>query len=156
VLKDRRFLKGSVTVFVLIMLGMVIGMYLFGYVPMMVQFLGEEVMQGDTSAIMSLSVDAIFENIKDTLFSSFGLQTLGVAVGFGLLTGLAGLGYASARILSILLPSLLLFAFSNIFFFPIVSFADAEGLPFPLNTILLVVYNVLLMLTVLSFITGRD
>lgn len=152
-----RYMKGSVTVFVLIMLGLVIGMFLFGYVPMVVQFIGVDVLQGETGAtIQEITTDQIFNNIKDTLFSSFGLITLSTAIGFGLLTGLAGVGYASQSILSILLPALLLFAFSNIFFFPIVSYVDAEGMPYPLNFIMLIIYNVLLMLTVLTFITGRD
>lgn len=149
-------MKGSVTVFVLIMLGLVIGMYLMGYSPLMLQFLGKDVLQGEDASIEEITANDIFINIKDTLFSSFGLLTLGTALGFGLLTGLAGIGYASGSILSILLPTLLLFAFSNLFFFPIVSFADAEGLPFPLNLILLIIYNILLMLTILTFITGRD
>ena len=151
-------MKASVTVFALIMLGMVIGMFLMGYTSMMFQFLGSDIFEGDEdgTGIESLTVDDLYRNIIDTLTSPAGLMILGVGGVFALISGLAMVGYAGGTILSFVLPVMLLFVFANIFFFPLFDYAIAEGLPSMISIILTVVFNFLLMLTVVTFATGRD
>lgn len=158
-------LKGSVTVFVMILVGMIIGMFLMGYTPVATRFIETDVFgQGNAEGgdeavpITNLNASKIFDNIKNTLLSPFGMAVLGFALLFGTLSGLAGssIGYASGSILAFMLPALLLFMIANLFFFPVVDEATAQGLPPPMNLLLMIVYNTLLLLTILTFISGRD
>lgn len=153
--------KGSVTVMVFIMLGLVIGMYLLGFSSPMFRLVAEEVFVTDDEGTQKINEDIDIGNmltgIKDSLMSTAGLMFFGFSIGMAFLTALApGMGYASGSILSVMIPAFLLFLFANIFFFPVTSAPAREGLPFELSMILTVIFNALLLLTVLTFITGRE
>jgi len=154
-----RGFKGSVTVFIMILVGFIIGMYLMGYTPVASRFIGTDPFgQDGDGSIQNLDANTIFNNIKGTLLSPFGISVLGFALLFGSLSALGGssIGYASGSILAFMLPALLLFMVANLFFFPVVDEASAMGLPNPLNFLLMIVYNVLLLLTILTFVSGRE
>jgi hypothetical protein len=156
----KKGFKGSVTVFLMILVGLIIGMYLFGYSSIAMSFIGTNIFSTDKSGNINENMDAgtILNNIKDTLLSPFGISVLGMSSFFGVLSGIGGggIGYASGSILAFMLPAFLLFMIANIFFFPIVSEATQEGLPEPINILLMLVYNVLLLLTILTWVGGRD
>jgi hypothetical protein len=153
--------KGSVTVLVFIMLGLVIGMYLMGYSSPMLTFVQEDVYRTDNSGEYTINqefnISVLINRIYNSLTSEAGLAIFGISIGMAILVALApGLGYASGSILSVLIPAFLLFLFANIFFFPVIGEPERQGLPSELSWILVAVFNVLLLLTVLTFITGRE
>lgn len=151
--------RGSVTVFIMILVGLVLGMYLMGYTSVAGNFIGTSLFgHGDSSTIQTLDANTIFDNIIGAVTSPFGLSVLGVSFIFGILSGIGGtsIGYASGSILAFVLPALLLFMVANLFFFPVVDTASGLGLPQPLNILLMIVYNVLLLLTILTFVSGRE
>lgn len=157
----RKTMKASVTVYVIIMLGLIIGMFLMGYHSPMTDFVANDVFTTDESGQYtideSLNMSIVFDKLVSLLTSAEGLTMLGISVGFAFLAMLSpGLGYASGSILSVLIPAFLLFFFSNIFFFPVLSEPGRHGLPEPLSLLLTIVFNVLLLLAILQFISGRE
>jgi len=156
-------LKGSITVFVLILLGFIIGLYLMGFSsPFISQFMdesGDELSEDyDTSA--SNIVKEIFESIAK-MFSKDSIGTLGLIVGFSLLTGFipvagGGMSYTIGSLVRYLVPALLLYTIVNLFFFPVVPHAEAQGLDWRISMLLSVILNALMFLTIFEFITGKD
>lgn len=147
--------KGSVTVFALIVLGLTIGMYLFGYTSILIDhFMTEEEYYNNTDA--GGFINKIFNTIIEGLTSKIGLSTLALIVGFGFLSGIAGSGYVSGSILAFLIPCIILFGVANVFFFPVLSHIEGHMVYQPVNILLQVVLNVFLMLTVIEFVSGRD
>lgn len=154
-------LKGSVTVFAMILLGLIIGMYLFGFTSPIVQYVSTEVLgeNQDVDALEDVkpySAGDLLRDIKDSVFSEIGLAFMGLSLAGAFLTGLAGAGYIGQSILSITIPVFILNMVANIMFFPVMYTTGAEGLPFEVNALLIVVFNVLLILTTISFVMGRD
>jgi len=157
----NRTKKASVTVYVIIMLGLIIGMFLMGYHSPMSEFVANDIFttdnEGNQKINDSLNMSIVFDKIVHMLTSPEGLTMLGITIGFAILATFApGIGYASGSILSVLIPAFLLFLFANIFFFPVISEPGREGLPEPLSLLLTIVFNVLLLLAIMQFITGRE
>ena len=154
-------LKGSVTVFAMILLGLIIGMYLFGFTSPIVQYVSTEVLgeNQDVDALEDVkpySAGDLLKDIRESIFSEIGLAFMGLSLAGALITGFAGAGYIGQSILSIALPVFILNMIANIMFFPVMYTTEAEGLPFEVNALLIVVFNVLLILTTISFVMGRD
>lgn len=162
-------LKGSVTVFVLLILGLIIGMYLVGFTPPIYDFIATDVISqdidddgnfsGNYSVNESFTGESFLNAIAGAIFSPLGLAFLGIAVGYALLTGLisgGASGAVSASILTYMIPAFIIFLVANIFFFPILPYAQAEGLPSEISLMMMVIFNTLLLLAIVSFITGRD
>ena len=148
--KNLRF-KGDVSVYILIMLGMAIGMYLMGFTSILI---GSIDFSGQTSA------DEILNDISEGIISAFTeVEILLPMIGFGLLSGIAGKNYASGTILNFLIPVLILFVVINIFAFPIVSTIEAESMDTGamniVTAILSVIFNAMLFLAILEFTSGR-
>jgi len=136
------------------MLGLIIGMYLFGYTSPMGNFIGQQTnLTGGGSIDTSISGEAVLNNLKDAILSPFGLTTIAMIAGFGLLGGLGGAGYASGSILTFALPILILFGVANIFFFPVVTYTEITFSP--VSLLLSVVFNTLLLLTIIEYVSGR-
>ena len=157
----RITMKASVTVYVLLMLGLIIGMYLMGYHSPMTAFVANDVFTTDDSGEYTineeLNMTVVFDKLVNILTSEDGLAMLGISVGMAFLVVLIpGLGQAVGSIFSVLIPAFLLFFFSNIFFFPVISEPGRHGLPEPLSLLLSIIFNVLLLLAILSFISGRE
>jgi len=154
-------LKGSVTVFALILLGLIIGMYLFGFVSPIVQYVSTEVL-GENEDVEALedvepySAGDLLEDIRQSVFSDIGLAFMGLSLAGAIITGFAGAGYIGQSILSIAIPVFILNMVANIMFFPVMTTTEAEGLPFEVNILLVIVFNTLLILTTISFVMGRD
>lgn len=157
----RKAKKASITVYVLIMLGLIIGMFLMGFHSPMTDFVANDVFSTDDSGQYtineSLNMTVVFSKIATMLTSQQGLAMLGLSLGFAFFTIIVpGLGYAGGSILSVLIPAFLLFLFANIFFFPVISEPGRHGFPEPLSFILSILFNVLLLLAILQFVSGRE
>jgi len=150
-------LKGSVTVFAMILLGLIIGMYLFGFTSPLFQYANTEILgqEGGLSESEYTAGD-LLKHITDTMFSGTGFAIMGISIVGAVVTGLAGVGYIGQSILNISIPAFLLTMIANIMFFPVMSTSEAEGLPTEISLLLFIVFNVLLILTMISFIMGRD
>lgn len=150
-------MKGSTTVFVLILLGLAIGMYLMGYSSIAMQYFSQNIIvdgSQDVTMEEQFTIDKFLTDLKDAILSPFGLAALAL-IGIGSLVSLGGVGYASQSILTYLIPILLLFFIANIFFFPLPSL-EAENLPMEIGLLVMVIYNALLILMILDFISGRQ
>jgi hypothetical protein len=150
-------LKGSVTIFVMIMLGLIIGFFLMGFQqPALVFF--KETVAGDDITTSDFDMNAFLTGIKDAVLSPFGLGLIGVMTLFSLVSVFSGGTVGVGSFISFFIPIFILFAVANVFFFPIVGYMQAEGMAnlHPLDLIVAVVFNVLLMLTVIEFISGRN
>lgn len=152
--------QGSVTVFVMLIIGLVVGMYLMGYDSVMTRMMKDK--EG-TLDVGTVNVNTLRERFLDAMTSPMGLTAIGVSAIFGLLAavGAGGMQYIAGTILGYAIPLILLFLIANIFAFPILSESSIkEGLPdvgaISLSVVLTLVFNVLLLLAVLSFVTGRD
>ena len=163
--KYRLLLSGSVTVYVLLLLGIIIGMYLFGNTSPFMSFISEK--------MSNQNITEPFEsgNIIDMLITGIGKafnslveyagshpwQTALIG-GFAAITGgVLSVGYGVAGVVSFFVPAFLLVIFANVFFFPISSYTGGSGgLPFPLNLLLTVILNVLMLLSILEFVRGGD
>jgi hypothetical protein len=154
----ERTLKASVTVFVLIMLGFVIGMYIVGFTSPAVNLVQNTVLGSEDGVDSSINVGAFIDGIGRAIMSPVALGIGAVAIICGLIAGFAGQGAGAtmATTLTYFIPVLILFAVANVFFFPVIPEASAQGLPRDLSFILTIFFNVFLMLTVISFVTGRD
>jgi len=150
-LKNLRF-KGDVSVYILIMLGMAIGMYLMGFTSVIV---------GSIDASGQIDAGELLDDIADGIISAFTeLEILIPMLGFGFLSGIAGKNYAGGTILSYLIPILIMFVVVNIFAFPIVSTVQAHSSDTPamgmVTAILSVFFNAMLFLAVLEYSSGRN
>ena len=150
-------IKGSVTVFAMILLGLIIGMYLFGFTSPLFQYANNEIL-GESGGLSEGEYNAgdLLNHITDTMFSETGFAIMGISIAGAVVTGLAGVGYIGQSILSITIPAFILSMVANIMFFPVMSTTEAEGLPTEISILLFIVFNVLLILTMISFIMGRD
>lgn len=150
-------LKGSVTVFAMILLGLIIGMYLFGFTSPLLSYASTEILGQEGGLDNSeYSAGDLLQYIIDNMFSSGGFALMGISLVGGIVTGLAGAGYIGQSILNITIPAFILTMISNIMFFPVMGQAETGGLPLQVSLILVLVFNVLLILTMISFIMGRD
>lgn len=151
-------LAGNLTVFVMILVGFVIGFYLMGYTSPALNFF-QKTVSGNTIITGDFNVNDFLNGIKDAILSPFGLGVIGIAVLFSLVSAFAAGGTGIAGFLGFLIPILIIFAVANVFFFPILSEMEAEGglsSLNPVDLILAAVLNVFLMLTIVEFISGRQ
>lgn len=154
----RKHMKGSISVFVFIMIGLVIGMYLFGFASPMVAYFGEKVLSDESGMNQGISIEDFLGDIVEAVKTPFGYGSLAIMAGIGLLTVFSGVGYASQTIFSFLIPVFFLFLIANVFFFPIVPFVESQGFSDlnPVGLIMTLVFNVMLMLSVIEFVSGRN
>jgi len=150
-------LKGSVTVFAMILLGLIIGMYLFGFTSPLWQYANSEIL-GEEGGLADGEYTAgdLLKYITETMFSTGGLAIMGISVIGAVVTGVAGVGYIGQSILNITIPAFMLTLISNIMFFPVIGDTKIQGLPTEVSGLLFIVFNVLLILTMISFIMGRE
>lgn len=162
----KKYFKGSVTVFVLIMMGMIIGLYLFGVTsPFISAFTntaeGEASLLDDPSNPKASAGDFL-NMIGRAIISAFteNTEVFLAMFGFGLLAGFTGGSYAGGSILRFLIPVMLLFVVINIFIFPVVPAIEGEVTHTeafsPIIILLTVIFNALLFLTIFSFVSGED
>jgi len=143
-------LKASVTVFVLILLGLIIGLFLFGYSSIATSFLYSE-------DLTTVSAETIMDSIWGALTSEGGVVILGLTLTFAVLTVFGSGGYIAGNIVPFAILTILVFLFANIFFFPVISEPEiANAIPDIISVLLSAVLNVLLLLAVIGFIGGRD
>lgn len=159
--------KGSVTVFAMILLGLMIGMYLFGFSSPIISYVSTEVLDQNSGGeevtaenldeqVVPYSAGKLLEDIRDQIFSEIGLAFMGLSLAGALITGFAGAGYIGQSILNIAIPVFILNMICNIMFYPVANTSGAEGLPPEINILLVIVFNVLMILTTISFVMGRD
>lgn len=152
-------LMGSLTVFVMIMIGFILGFYLMGYKSPALAFF-EKTVSGNDITSGDFDVGGFLNGIKEAVLSPFGLGMGAIVVLFSLVSAFTGGGATAGAtsFISFLIPILILFAVANIFFFPIVSYIGSEGVSNlnPLDLIIAAILNIFLMLTVVEFISGRN
>jgi len=154
------YLKGSVTVFVLLMLGMVIGLYLMGFQSAFLKELPSDF--SDDTKVPDETAKGFLDEISGAIVSAFTkhLDIILPMLGFGFLAGLTGGSYAGGSIIQYLILVMFVFIVINIFFFPVVpSMSTALDNPSafePLTLILSVIFNALLFLTIFTFVSGED
>lgn len=163
-------LKGSVTVFVMLILGLIIGMYLMGFQAPIVQYVETNVMHGEDQGygqgtgneselvnVSELSAGDLLKDIAESIVSPIGLAFIGATLAITIGLGLLGQGNLGTSILQVTIPAFILFIVANVFFFPVVGYVSAEGQQIPqINFLLTLIFNALLMLTIVSFVMGRD
>ena len=156
----KKKMNGSVTVLVMMLFGMIVGMLLFGWVTPAVQWLSFDNAFDENGEFhydrWNVSAGDVLNEMREYMMTPLGAGTIVASLVVGLFTGLSGTGQMGATVLNYLIPAIIISIVANLFFFPVIDFANGEGLPFPLNFILLGVYNLLLYLTLIQFVTGRD
>lgn len=154
-------LDGSVTVFVMIMLGLIIGLYLVGYSSPILSLAGKVI--GGTSGSVGGSLDAndILSEIGQVLMSPLTLvwvtlSFIGSIVGRFFNAGSTSQGFVQGTILSYMIPVLIIGFVANIFFFPVIPTASANGMPTDISFLLTIILNVFMLLAIISWVSGRD
>lgn len=161
--KRKQLLKGSVNVFMFVMLGMIIGMYLMGFTSPIISYINTNILNqsqgsaGDSGVSDTEQVNAgnIIGMIFSKMLSTEGLAFLGASFAGVAIISLFGGGEIGASMLSFAIPCYILFAVANVVFFPVVGYNIASDAP-ELDIFLTLIFNGLLILTVITFITGRD
>jgi hypothetical protein len=167
--------KGSVTVFVMILFGLIIGTYLMGFTTPIMNFVGQEILEDEQfeeqyddedpitpedAPIQSLdeplSLEVVLVKIRDSIFSVQGLAFLGLTAAFAIIAGLIGANYIGQSLVAITIPCFLLFIIANLFFFPTQVLTQTGGVPTEISFLMTIIFNVLLLLAVTSFISGRN
>lgn len=149
--------KGDIAVYVLIMLGMAIGLYLMGFSS--VAFVTFDEFASDSGAI---NVYRVFEEVAKSIVSVFTDVETALPMGaFAFLTILIGSGnYSTGTILSFVIPVMIIYGLANFLFFPVVPIIEAEAHATPqMNTITLllsIIFNVMLFLAILEYSSGRQ
>jgi len=140
----------KVDVYVMIMVGLAIGMYFVGYTsPLLAWASGE-------NGLEDISLSTLLDNMKNAILSPLGIATLGIIGGFAILPMIGGgASYSTGSILAFFIPVLLIYAIANFLFFPIVPYAQAEIGFQPLSLLVTVIFNLMLTLTILEFVSGR-
>lgn len=148
--------KGAISVFVLLMLGLVIALYMFGFTSAFIY----EFQESSDDPVASVST--FLNSLSSAIISAFTehLDVVLPMLGFGFLAGLTGGSYASGSIFRFLIPILILFAVVNIFIFPVIPTIQGEITSTsefsPLVLILSVILNCFMFLTILEFVTERS
>ena len=137
-------------VYIMTMLGLAIGLYLFGFTSPLVG----SVMAGD------FSMDSLVETLKTAIFSPLGITNLGFILGFAFLPAInlssgSGTGFAVGSVLQFYIPLVLIYAVLNYVAFPVVPVISQNVAFEPISLILTVVFNTMLTLTILEFAGGR-
>jgi len=148
--------RGSITVFVILMLGLIIGMYLMGFQGAFATYMEGDITDPEASAgtVLTMIVNGAINAIKE----SWGFLLLAGVV--GLAAGALGGGYSAGTFFQYMIPVFILSAVANIFFFPVIpavsTHTTGNSAFAPITLLLTVIFNVLLFLIVLEFVTGRD
>jgi len=147
-------LAGSVTVFVIILLGLIIGFYLMGYKSPMLSLVDKGLAADENGQQPEINA---FDFIHD-LFNSFASQGWLLVSIFGIATIIALFNASSlVAFMATFLPVLILLFVSNLLFFPVVTDMQSSGFTIgPLGVVIAAVLNVLLMLACIEFISGRS
>jgi len=137
-------------VYIMTMLGLAIGLYLFGFTSP----LAGSVLAGD------FSLDAFIDSLKTAIFSPLGLRTLGFILGFAFLPAIklgggSGTGFAVGSILHFYIPLVLIYTFLNYIAFPVVPVISQNVAFDPISLLLTVIFNTMLTLTIFEFVGGR-
>mgnify|MGYP000209179193 CR=1 FL=1 len=137
-------------VYIMTMLGLAIGLYLFGFTSP----LAGSVLAGD------FSLDSIVENFKTAIFTPLGMSQLLFIAGFAFLPAIklgggSGTGFAVGSILQFYIPLVLIYSLLNFIVFPIVPIVSQNVGFEPISLLLTVVFNAMLTLTILEFVGGR-
>lgn len=142
--------RGDIAVYVLMLLGMSIGLYLMGFTSTVL---------GSISTSGQVNAETLIDEIIGGVIGAF--SNLGISlpmIGFGLLAGIGG-GYSRGTILSFMIPVMMLFAVANIFLFPVIPTIEAEAHMSPqmnvITMLLSLIFNVMLFLAVLEYSSGR-
>lgn len=157
-------MKGSVTVFVLLMLGFIIGFYLIGYTSPAVN-LASKALGGSTVGGNDVDVGNILDSIGDTILSPLTLTWVLILGAGTIVSGLAsrfigagsaGTGFVQGTVVSYLIPVLIIGFVANTVFFPVVPTAQSHGLSGDWSLLLTIILNVFMLLAVISWVSGRD
>ena len=131
-----------------------------GYQSPMLNFIEQGDFASSEGQQTDTSVNDIITLITDSITNPSNWGMLGAIAGMSLLGAVFSGGSTIMSFLSMFLPLFILFAVANMLFFPVVNAAqtvDTSGITYgPLGVIMTVVLNVLLLLTVIEFISGRN
>jgi hypothetical protein len=154
-LKDLKF-RADISIFILLMLGMIIGLYLFGFQSAFQVSLSNTLSNRGEDPLGS--VESFLGTLSTAIMGAF-VDNISVTLPlliFGSLAGIGGSSYASGSIYRFLFPIIILFAVINIFIFPVVPAFSAHVQSNtewdPLVLILSVILNCMLFLTVIEFV----
>jgi hypothetical protein len=148
-------LAGSVTVFVIILLGLILGFYLMGYKSPMLSLIDQGLAGSEDGLQPEMSAGAIIQLMIDGIINNWWL--FGLIMGVSLLTSAITGGSTIITFIATFLPMFVLLAMANLLFFPVVTDIQSSGFTIgPLGVIIAAVLNVLLMLAIIEFITGRQ
>lgn len=147
---------GSITLFVMIMLGLIIGLYLFGYQSPAGSFFSSTI-GGQNINSTEFDISSFMGSVQDSILSPMGLALVGFSIVGIVLSAIGGgMGSTASSFLAYLIPLTILFFVANLFFFPVMSsVSDVPGLD-PISLLLSTILNVLMILAVIEFVTGRN
>ena len=138
-------------VYIMTMLGLAIGLYLFGFTSP----IGDSLISGNFS-----SLGGIVESFKTAIFTPLGMAQLLFIAGFAFLPAIklgggSGTGFAVGSILQFYIPLLLIYTVLHYIAFPVVPVVSQHVGFEPISLLLTVVFNTMLTLTILEFAGGR-
>jgi len=148
--------KGEIAVYVLLMLGMAIGLYLMGFSS--VAFASFTDYENDDG---SIDVGQVFTKIAEEIAAALTeFAIVGPIIGFTFLTSIIGGGnYSTGTILSYIIPILIVYVVVNLLFFPVVPIITSESHGTPVmgevTLLLSLVFNTMLFLAILEYSSGR-
>lgn len=150
----KKYMRGSITTYVMLMFGLVAVLFLMGFSPpFFTQTIGgsgqtiSEAGSFDLGTMMMVAVFSVFEALVDN--PVWGI--IGAVVGIVSMAVIVKLG--GQYIIAYIVPLLLLVLFANIFVFPTSSIGT--DLPTELSLITFSFLNLFLILSYLEFVRGN-
>lgn len=147
----KKYLKAGIATYVMMMIGFSIMFYLFGFHSMWTEYSGQPAL--NMSDVNLTKADVInpnsMYNMQDLILGVIGVFVAGSIITFivGKFVGV------NSTILTLIFPILLLFAFMNLFFFPVLPGAEGHMNDyFPLTAFLLLFFNAWFILSIIEFV----
>lgn len=164
--KFKNDTSAGVTTYVMVMVGMIFILYLFGFTSVFSSYveteLGYKETEGGPNITLNITNPALASrpnvmNIIGKVLTDNLLLVAGGVVGLVVLGIIATLTNTAATILQFLIPLLLLGAL-NIFVFPLNSFheVDLSFMGFAISTMLFIFFNLFYILAVVDFVRGSN
>lgn len=148
--------KAGISIYVLLLLGMAIGLYLFGFTSMGFQSFAD--FERDDG---SIDIMAVFSSIARGMVAALtDLAFIGPILVFSVLSSvLRSSNYQMGTLLMFVIPVAIAMFFVNFLFFPVIPVIRAEAHATPemdtITLLLSIVLNTLLFLAILEFSSGR-
>lgn len=150
--------KGNISVYVLILLGLTIGLYLFGFSSMAIRNYEERVEEQGLSDASGINIGILLSAIADAMINSLtDIQVAAPLIAFTILAGvLKSSNYQMGTLLMYIIPLAVIIFFINIIVFPVIPLIESTSPNFSTITFLLmIILNTILLLAIMELASGR-